>query len=141
MQDLSIEYVDIGPLLARAAAALPCEKDTVLHTDGFSLFEAMSAVEIGNEKMDVGLQAVPMTLDQLLEAGAAPTELSPQQTLAVMDRLFEMEATWHNGGSLAQTVYTCLYMLRPERCAVTLLVYDNQKGRFGYMGHRSYKPN
>ena len=117
MQDLSIEYVDISPLLRKAAAALPSDKSTVIHSQAFSLFEAMSAVEIGNVKMDVGLQAIPKTVDQLIEEGLAPAELSPEQTLAVMDRLFEMEATWHHGGSLAQTVFTCLYMLRPERCS------------------------
>lgn len=116
MEGLSIEYVDIAPLLRRAAAALPSDKNTVIHSEAFSLFEAMSAVEIGNVKMDVGLQAMPKTVDQLIEEGLAPEELSPEQTLAVMNRLFEMEATWHHGGSLAQTVYSCIYMLRPERC-------------------------
>ena len=110
-----IEYVDIGHLLDRASAALPDDKNTVIHHAGFSLFEAMSAVEIGNAKMDVGLMEKPKSLDELVEGGAAPTDLTPRQRLDVMERLFELEATWQAGGSLAQTVFSCLYLLRPER--------------------------
>ena len=122
--DGGVEYIDIGPLLMAAAAALPDDKGTVVHGEAFSLFEAMSAVEIGNIKMDVGLLAAPKTLDQLLEEGAAPAEnLSPGQRLAIVDRLFEMEATWLSGGSLAQTVFSCLYLLRPDRCGVCACVH------------------
>lgn len=37
------------------------------------------------------------------------------------DRLFAAEATWHQGAPLAQTVFTCLYLLEPQRyvCAST----------------------
>eukprot|EP00955_Chlamydomonas_euryale_P084960 364034-Chlamydomonas_euryale.AAC.1 len=111
------EYIDVAPLLAAAAAALP-EHDvpgTVVHGEAFSLYEAMSAVEIGNAKMDVGMQAAPQPLEALLAGGAAPTELNARERLAVVDRLMQMEMTWHTGGSLANTVFSCLYMLKPER--------------------------
>lgn len=48
---------------------------------------------------------------------AAPTDLVADQVLAVMDRLAAMEATWHAGQPLAQTLYTCFYMIDPSRCA------------------------
>jgi Mak10 subunit, NatC N(alpha)-terminal acetyltransferase len=38
------------------------------------------------------------------------------QVLAVMDRLTALEAAWHAGHFLPQSVYTCLYMLLPDRC-------------------------
>ena len=38
------------------------------------------------------------------------------QMLAVMDRLMALEAAWHAGHFLPQSVYTCLYMLLPDRC-------------------------
>ncbi|GAX76015.1 hypothetical protein CEUSTIGMA_g3458.t1 [Chlamydomonas eustigma] len=117
MRELNIEYIDISPLLEKAAAALPTDKGTVIHGEAFSLFEAMSAVEIGNPKMDVGMLAAPKTLDQLIADGAAPADLSPEQRLEVMERLLQMEATWQTGGSLAQTVFSCLYMLRTARIA------------------------
>lgn len=116
MQDPNIAYIDIGPLLQAARDALPETSGTVIHGEAFSLFEAMSAVEIGNPKMDTGMMALPKTLEQLLADGAAPTQLSAAQRLAIMDKVLEQEATWHGGGSLAQTVFTCLYMLKPERC-------------------------
>ena len=115
MKGNNIEYVDIGHMLAAAQSALPANKQTVIHSAAFSLFEAMSAVEVGNPKMDVGLLQKPKSLDELIAEGVAPTELSVGQRVAVMNRLFEMEATWQAGGSLAQTVFSCLYLLRPER--------------------------
>jgi hypothetical protein len=42
-------------------------------------------------------------------------DLSQEQLLGVMDQLLRLEATWHNGGSLATTVYSSLYMMQPER--------------------------
>ena len=50
------------------------------------------------------------------EAPAA-AQLSSADVLAVADRLFAAEATWHQGSPLAQTVFTCLYLLEPHRCA------------------------
>ena len=106
-------YLPLGPLLEQSRAELPV--GSLIHGEAFSLFEAMSAVEIGNIKMDAGMLATPKTVEALIEEGAAPLPLSSNQCLAVMDQLLAMEATWHSGGSLAQTVYSCLYMLRPER--------------------------
>lgn len=48
---------------------------------------------------------------------AAPQWPSSAAALAVMDRLAALEATWHADHSLAQTVFTCLYLLHPQRCA------------------------
>ena len=47
----------------------------------------------------------------------APTDLSGPQIIAVMDQMAVMEASWHAGHSLAQTVYTCHYLLHQERYA------------------------
>ena len=51
-----------------------------------------------------------------LEEADLPTSLSGPQILAIMDQLTVMEATWHAGNPLAQTVYTSHYILRQERC-------------------------
>lgn len=34
------------------------------------------------------------------------------------------QATWHKGHSLAQTVYSCLYLLRPERTSSHALLHS-----------------
>lgn len=89
----------------------------MLQSEHFSLFEAMSAVEIGDPKMDAGLDtATAPTPDALVDQGLAPLELSGSQLIATLDRLAAMQASWHSGNTIAQTVFVCLYMLKPDRC-------------------------
>lgn len=91
----------------------------LIHGEAFSMFEAMSALEVGNPKMDAAVSpaASRPSLEDLLAQGAAPAQLPPQQLLAVLDRLLLLEASWHAGNSVMQTVYACLYMLRMDRWA------------------------
>ncbi|KAK9845848.1 hypothetical protein WJX81_004103 [Elliptochloris bilobata] len=108
------QWHDVQQLLASASEQL--QLGELLHGEDFSLFEAMSAVEIGDPKLDAGL-----TVDYSLPANrppsdeAAPRWPSSAAALAVMDRLAALEATWHADHSLAQTVFTCLYLLHPQR--------------------------
>lgn len=67
--------------------------------------------------MDAGADTGARGLPVLLAAGGAPRGLSARATLAVMDRALLEEASWHAGSFLHQTVFTCLYMLAPDRCA------------------------
>lgn len=85
-----------------------------MHGPHFSLFEAMSAVEIGNPKMDPGAQPQKPSrpLDEL-----APLRLSNLLTLKVLDQLVAQQTSWFGGNTLPQTVYTCLYIFHPERLA------------------------
>lgn len=52
MADPNIDWVPVSALLDAASQEL--DVGQLLHTSVFSLFEAMSAVEIGNPKMDAG---------------------------------------------------------------------------------------
>ena len=52
----------------------------------------------------------------------AAAELSLADLIAIADRLFAAEATWHKGNPLAQTVFTCLYLLEPHRYVIQLSV-------------------
>lgn len=52
MTDPTVDWVPVAGLLEAASSEL--EVGQLLHTSVFSLFEAMSAVEIGNPKMDAG---------------------------------------------------------------------------------------
>ena len=85
-----------------------------MHGQAFSLFEAMSAVEVGNSKMDAAMAKGP-TVEELIASGGAPASIPLPQMLGVMDRLAVMEASWHSGGSLAQTTFSCLYLLQLDR--------------------------
>ncbi|KAG2449911.1 hypothetical protein HYH02_000017 [Chlamydomonas schloesseri] len=92
----------------------------MIHGEAFSLFEAMSALEAGNPKMDAAASpaADRPTLEALLadlESTAPLAELSDAGLLAALDQLLAMEASWHTGSSAMQTVYACLYMLRIDR--------------------------
>ncbi|KAG2429008.1 hypothetical protein HXX76_011251 [Chlamydomonas incerta] len=92
----------------------------MIHGEAFSLFEAMSALEAGNPKMDAAASpaADRPTLEALLadlDSTAPLAKLDEAGLLAVLDQLLAMEASWHTGSSAMQTVYGCLYMLRMER--------------------------
>lgn len=54
MADPNIDWVPVSSLLDAAAKELGVGQ--LLHTSVFSLYEAMSAVEVGNPKMDAGEQ-------------------------------------------------------------------------------------
>lgn len=86
----------------------------MVQSSTFCLFEAMSAVEIGNPKMDAGarpkLDRVPLQ-DRPLKLDMSRTEL-----ISWMDHMLCLEATWHVGGALAQTVYSSLHMMQIHRC-------------------------
>ncbi|ONK60207.1 uncharacterized protein A4U43_C08F15520 [Asparagus officinalis] len=94
----------------------------LIHGENFSLFAAMSALEIMDPKMDSGIENSSYhSIEEAIENGVAPIPLSLDRTIDVqrcidvMDHLLACEATWHKGHSLAQTVFSCIYLLRLER--------------------------
>ncbi|XP_057968901.1 uncharacterized protein LOC131158213 isoform X2 [Malania oleifera] len=112
-------WADASPLLEAATKDL--QDGELIHGDNFNLFAAMSALEIMDPKMDSGIVCRYYSVDEAIENGAAPVPFSFNKTIDVqctidlMDHLLACEATWHKGHSLAQTVYSCIYLLRPER--------------------------
>ncbi|XP_066322835.1 uncharacterized protein [Miscanthus floridulus] len=113
-------WADASPLLAAACRDL--QDGELVHGENFSLFAAMSALEIMNPKMDYGIERSRYnSIEEAIEDGVAPIPLSLDRTLDVqrsidvMDHLFSCEATWHKGHTLAQTVFTCIYLMRMER--------------------------
>ncbi|KAJ8652271.1 hypothetical protein O0I10_012127 [Lichtheimia ornata] len=75
----------------------------LMHLRSFTLFDAMSAIEVMDPKMDTGMaigDSTPFDIKQPLDA---------RQILWIMDRLLSCEMGWLSGHSLAQTVYTCIY--------------------------------
>lgn len=65
----------------------------------------MSAIEIMDPRMDTG-----MVVEQTYKTFDIEKRLSPESTLGIMDRLVTREMAWISGHSLAQTVYTCIYL-------------------------------
>eukprot|EP00884_Botryococcus_braunii_P020279 jgi/Botrbrau1/6935/Bobra.0215s0014.1 len=87
-------------------------------TPHFSLFEAMSAVEVGDPKLDVCATAPQAPAEDKNDGPdpSIPRNLTPNETIALMDHLLCMEAMWHRGEALLQTTLTCLPILQPEWC-------------------------
>ena len=111
--DPNIGWVSLGPLLSAAAEQL--DVGQMVQSSAFNLFEAMSAVEVGNPKMDAG--ARPKVQRAPLAGRPLPLDLSRPQLIAWMDHLLTLEATWHIGGALAQTVSSSIHMMQLDRCA------------------------
>ncbi|KAF8393150.1 hypothetical protein HHK36_021391 [Tetracentron sinense] len=122
-------WADVSPLLESACKDL--RDGELIHGENFSLFAAMSALEIMDPKMDSGIESCGYhSVEEAIENGAAPIPFSfdktvdVQCTIDVMDHLLACEATWHKGHSLAQTVFSCIYLLRLDRTSSHALLHS-----------------
>ncbi|KAH7427804.1 hypothetical protein KP509_10G060700 [Ceratopteris richardii] len=76
-------------------------------------------------KMDAGMAGSGVaTLDDAIQSGKAPINLTIAQLIDVMDHLLACEASWHKGHSLSQTVFSCLYLLDVERTSSNALLHS-----------------
>lgn len=119
------EWVDItGPFIEAASLLEPGE---LIQEWNFNLLDAMSAVELLDPKMDASMhwtdfkhyprsvsEAVAKDLLQL--DGHTHTQL-----IGIFDEVLACVATWLNGYTLAQTVFSCLYLLETDRIDSTHL--------------------
>ncbi len=86
----------------------------------FSLFDAMSAIELMDPKMDASVQwakfaAYPKTVQEARKRGLLKMEgHTPEELVGLMDEVFARVVTWLQGHTLAQTVFTSLYLLDTE---------------------------
>ncbi|KNA16746.1 hypothetical protein SOVF_086350 isoform B [Spinacia oleracea] len=122
-------WADVSNLLSVACNEL-CDGE-LIHGENFSLFAAMSALEIMDPKMDSGMDNGKYhSIDEAIESGAAPVPLNVDKAtdviciLDIMDHLLACEATWHKGHSLAQTVFSCIYLMRLDRTSSHPLLHS-----------------
>ena len=108
-------WMDITEVFTGAAGLLrPGELVQEAH---FSLFDAMSAIELMDIKMDATLQwgtfsRFPKSFDDAVAGGYLKLcGQTPSEVVGVVDEVFACLATWLEGHTLAQTVFTCLYLL------------------------------
>ena len=105
-----------------------------MHDEMFGVFEAMSAIEMMDPKMDAGMicnrsSNTPLSFDEAVASGhvvLSKGELTwadmvgslsclkmswsfPTQ-VGIIDECLSCLVTWLEGHSLAQTVFTCLYL-------------------------------
>jgi hypothetical protein len=91
----------------------------LLHDNLFGLFEAMSAIEMMDPKMDAGMicnrgARKAKTLSQTLEEGILKLDdFRYDEMIGIIDTTLACIVSWLEGHSLAQTVFTNLYLHKP----------------------------
>ncbi|KAG7201584.1 hypothetical protein KM043_004329 [Ampulex compressa] len=91
----------------------------LLHDELFGLFEAMSAIEMMDPKMDAGMLCnrgnnKSCTFNEAVESGALKLDnLTPSEVIGIIDSTYACIVSWLEGHSLAQTVFTNLYLHQP----------------------------
>lgn len=99
------DFVDVSDTFLEAAQDM--ELGDVILTEEFTLYDAMSALEIGDPRMDSGL-ILDDEAERLVFSPLTP--LLPEEVCYVLDRTIACEMEWHVGYTLPQTIYTCLYV-------------------------------
>jgi len=105
------EWKDITQLMKEATGEM--EVGQLVCRENFGLYEAMSALEIMDPKMDSGMNSEKVhSLQERLDLGTIPqdTALSIPNLIGIMDSLLSCETMWFLGNTLAQTLFTCLYL-------------------------------
>ena len=106
--ELDAGWLDVTAALDGVAGELSTGQ--MVHAPHFSLLSAMSALEVMDPKMDAGMITGAITVESALGTPLMPRELTAGQIVHIMDQTFVGEMRWLAGHSLAQTVFTCLYL-------------------------------
>uniref|UniRef100_A0A8R1TYM4 Protein MAK10 homolog n=2 Tax=Onchocerca TaxID=6281 RepID=A0A8R1TYM4_ONCVO len=97
--------------------------------DDFQLSEAMSAIELMDPKMDIGMKAFdPSTaFENLVRTGRLNiTNMDEREMVATMDAMLASLISWLEGNSIAQTLMTCVFLNHMES------VTDSALSAFSY---------
>jgi len=87
---------------------------------GFSLYEAMSAIELMDPKMDSWMVSKQVkreiyTFKERIEQKSIKLDnFSPEELIVLMDHSHACFLSWLDGQSLAQSLFTCLYLHNPN---------------------------
>lgn len=93
----------------------------LLKSEHLTLFEAMSAIELMDPKMDSGMVLKKtnrkiLTFEQAVRAGTVKiNQLELSELIGIIDETYSCLATWLEGHALALTLMTNLYLHEPER--------------------------
>ena len=109
------EWTDITDSFVQAASLL--SPGELVQDRSFTLLDAMSAVELLDPKMDASMHCThfrryPRSVAEAISKGALQLEdHTHSQLLGIFDEVLACLATWLHGYTLAQTVFSCLYLL------------------------------
>uniref|UniRef100_F7AER5 N-alpha-acetyltransferase 35, NatC auxiliary subunit n=1 Tax=Ciona intestinalis TaxID=7719 RepID=F7AER5_CIOIN len=107
-------WVDVTQPFSEACEGLKLGE--LVHEPNFGLYEAMSAIEMMDPKMDAGMlggqakRQVSSFKERIAEGSIKLNNLIPCELISVMDVCQTCILSWLEGQSLAQTVFTCLYL-------------------------------
>ncbi|PPR02186.1 hypothetical protein CVT26_012126 [Gymnopilus dilepis] len=101
---IGYEFHDVTNLFLEAASEL--EPDNVLFMENFTLQESMSAIEIGEPRLDSGI----IVQEQLRPPFNPFAPLLPEEVCWILDRAVAYEMEFHAGNFLAHTVHTLLFV-------------------------------
>lgn len=96
------------------------ELGELVHHEFFGLFEAMSAIEMMDPKMDAGMccnkeMQKPLDFNTALQTGVLKLDnFTNAELIGLFDAIFACVISWLEGHSMAQTVFTCLYLHHPH---------------------------
>ena len=90
-----------------------------MHDEMFGLFEAMSAIEMMDPKMDAGMMCnrinrKVLNLKDSIAAGLKVKDMSKEEMIGIMDDTMCCLMSWLDGHTLAQTLFTNLYLHDPD---------------------------
>ncbi|OJD12407.1 hypothetical protein AJ78_06998 [Emergomyces pasteurianus Ep9510] len=108
VSDTKMPVQDITAAFTRASSVL--NTGQLVKDEHFTLFEAVGALEIMDEKMDSGYLAPGETLDD--DFDVVKRLLLPEEVVGIMDQLLSHEVAWHSGHPLSQTLFTSIYLDR-----------------------------
>uniref|UniRef100_A0A1Y1MIB5 NAA35-like N-terminal domain-containing protein n=1 Tax=Photinus pyralis TaxID=7054 RepID=A0A1Y1MIB5_PHOPY len=95
------------------------ELGELLHDESFGLFEAMSAIEMMDPKMDAGMlcnrgNKKAKSFEQAVSDSTLKlNNFSNRELIDIIDTTLACIVSWLEGHSLAQTVFTNLYLHKP----------------------------
>ncbi|KAI0282478.1 Mak10 subunit, NatC N-terminal acetyltransferase-domain-containing protein [Russula aff. rugulosa BPL654] len=98
------DFVDVSDVFLDAAEDM--EQRDIILTEDFTLYDAMSALEIGNPRTDSGL--IPSDEEARGPQFNLVTPLLPEEICYILDRVIACEMEWHAGYTLKQ--YTLAFM-------------------------------
>jgi len=107
------EWVDITSLCDLAVSGMKVGE--MVESSTFRLYDAMSAIEIMDPKMDTGFRSnEDMTLEKAKASGLIGSALDDEVLAGVMDHLLMYFLLWLDGHTIIQTCFSCLYLQDPK---------------------------
>ncbi|KAF5318081.1 hypothetical protein D9619_012186 [Psilocybe cf. subviscida] len=126
MPGLGYDFDDVTNVFREAGAEM--EPNSLIFMEGFTLQESMSALEIGEPRLDTGL----IIQEQVRPPFNPSQPLLPEEICWILDRALAFETEFYAGNFLAHTVHTLLYthylsLIDPDHFIMTSYAVDPER--------------